>query len=230
MRYEERGLLKPCYIDPSSKRRYYDIYNVLQIFKIKEFTDMGISHTDIIDYFDSGGDDKEIIMHLKERIDRHKTQFMVFNKRHTKDLDMTYHIEELPEVLCVYKPFDRHDVKDSCKASADFLDECIERGLSLAPISFYLVHDKDISYVCVPIEDKKVPNDAIVLKKIKALVFYIYGHYDEDTKVWEYINKTLKELDISPKGPIRVEAVIGPFYGKEIDPDRYFTKFAIPIE
>ncbi len=29
MRYEERGLLKPCYIDPSSKRRYYDIYNVL---------------------------------------------------------------------------------------------------------------------------------------------------------------------------------------------------------
>ena len=93
-----------------------------------------------------------------------------------------------------------------------------------------MVHDKDISYVCIPIENERVPKDAIVLKKIKALVFYIYGHYDEDQKVWKFIKETLEKENITSSGPIRVEAVIGHFYGKEIDPKRYFTKFAVPIE
>ena len=50
--YDEIGLLKPAYIDPVSKYRYYEYGQFPYIDKIKRYKNVGMSLKDIKDFFD----------------------------------------------------------------------------------------------------------------------------------------------------------------------------------
>ena len=50
--YDERGLLKPRYIDPNTGYRYYDIYQNARLDMIAYMKDLGMSLSEITDVFE----------------------------------------------------------------------------------------------------------------------------------------------------------------------------------
>ncbi len=61
MRMEEKGLLTPAYISPTSGRRYYDNHNVARVLRIEKFKAMGLGTEEIAGYFASGGEVTELL-------------------------------------------------------------------------------------------------------------------------------------------------------------------------
>ena len=56
MRMEEKGLLTPAYVSPTSGQRYYDNFNVARILQVEKFKAMGLDTEEIADYFARGGE------------------------------------------------------------------------------------------------------------------------------------------------------------------------------
>ena len=50
MRMEEKGLLTPAYISPTSGRRYYDNHNVARVLQIEKLKAMGLGTEEIAGY------------------------------------------------------------------------------------------------------------------------------------------------------------------------------------
>lgn len=68
MRMEEKGLLTPAYISPTSGRRYYDNHNVARVLQIEKLKAMGLGTEEIAGYFASGGEVTELLSVLEERL------------------------------------------------------------------------------------------------------------------------------------------------------------------
>ena len=69
MRMEEKGLLTPAYISPTSGRRYYDNHNVARVLQIEKLKAMGLGTEEIAGYFASGGEVTELLSMLERRLD-----------------------------------------------------------------------------------------------------------------------------------------------------------------
>lgn len=68
MRMEEKGLLTPAYISPTSGRRYYDNHNVARVLQIEKLKAMGLGTEEIAGYFASGGEASELLAILENRM------------------------------------------------------------------------------------------------------------------------------------------------------------------
>lgn len=67
--YDEIGLLKPAYIDPVTKYRYYEYGQFPYIDKIKRYKNVGMSLKDIKDFFDHKSLQK-LEEYLKQQMDK----------------------------------------------------------------------------------------------------------------------------------------------------------------
>ena len=66
---EEKGLLTPAYISPTSGRRYYDNHNVARVLQIEKLKAMGLGTEEIVGYFASGGEVTELLSMLDVLVD-----------------------------------------------------------------------------------------------------------------------------------------------------------------
>ena len=69
LRLEERGLLKPAYVNQDSGYRYYDVQEAGQIMQIKLLQELGLQYDEIEEYYASGGSSLVVAERLRKRLD-----------------------------------------------------------------------------------------------------------------------------------------------------------------
>ena len=85
-------------------------------------------------------------------------------------------------------------------------------------------------HVCVPMETKKAPKEAVVFPACKALSVLYLGSYKDVNRMWLALGKEVRERDLTPAGYPRVMGIVAPSTGREIDQNLYCSRLVLPIE
>ena len=241
IRLEEKGLLTPVYTDADSKYRYYDNNNIARILQIQKFQRMGFSPEEIISYYEGGGKADELLTILEQRLSVLQQQVVEMRLRSHDVPDMSLSIIEIPETICCVRRYQGALIQDKYHASYDFFHECVEKGIVLAPEPFFIIDERTDylegtlsstpydSYVCMPVLPEHAPKDAVTFPSCTALSLLVYGSYGNINEAYLYLGEQVRKRGLTPVGYIRLIALVAPYVGKEIDPDRYCTQLMLPV-
>lgn len=135
-------------------------------------------------------------------------------------------------------------VQDKYHASYDFFHECVEKGIALTPEPFFIINERTDylegelsstpfdSYICIPVLPKRAPEDAVHFPACTALSLLCYGNYDNDNinEAYLYFGEQIRKRRLTPAGFIRAIALVAPYVGREIDPNKYCSQLVLPVE
>ena len=241
MRMEEKGLLKPAYINPESKRRYYDPYNISRILHVQWFQKIGFSKDEIAGYFSSQGDAVPLLFSLKERI-RYLQQFIEeFQIRSLNKPNLFAEITVLPEVVCCVHRATGLSLAEKTAETYNFYHECVRKGYVLTAEPLFVINERtdyldgrlsaepSPYYVCVPVDPRHAPASAKRFPSCKALSVFYYGDYENLNRAWLKLGEEVKNRGLAPADFPRGIAIVAPYTGQEIDPQRHCGKVVVPI-
>lgn len=112
MRMEEKGLLTPAYISPTSGRRYYDNFNVARILQVEKFKAMGLDAEKIADYFARGGEVTELLSMLEERLRELSRGVEELRLRAGGSGGLSIQLMTLPAVTCCARRCEGHTIAE----------------------------------------------------------------------------------------------------------------------
>lgn len=241
IRLEERGMLTPARINADSKYRYYDNNNIARILQIQKFQQMGFSPEDIISYYEGGGKADELLATLEQRLSVLQQQVAEMRMRSHDVPDMSLSMITVPETVCCVRRYQGALIQDKYHASYDFFHACVEKGIALAPEPFFLIDERTDylegtlsstpydSCVCMPVLPEHAPEDAVTFPACTALSLLVYGSYGNLNEAYLYLGEQVRERGLTPAGYIRLIALVAPYVGREIDPNRYCTQLVLPV-
>lgn len=241
LRMEERGLLTPAYIAPGSNRRYYDNYNIARILQIKQFQSMGFDTKETAAYFSQNGEVGELLAILENKLHMLQRSVEEMRLRSMQAPQLSVEIIELPEMVCCIKKSTGLTVQEKYDTMYDFYHECICSGYVLAKEPLLVINERtdyldgQISstpypyQVCVPVLPEKAPPDAIHFPACKALSVLYYGDYSDVESAWLTLGKEVKERGLTPIAFPRTLGIVAPYTGREINPERYCSRIALPV-
>lgn len=242
MRMEERGLLTPAYIAPKSKRRYYDNHNISRILQIQNFQSMGFDAEETAAYFAGGGDATELLATLEERLALIQRNVEELRLRSMQVPNMSIQLLRLPETVCCVRRYDGMTYQEKYNAMYDFYHECVENGCVLAPEPLFILNEysgylegklPDHPHpfqVCVPVFPEHAPDSAVRFPSCTALSILYYGYYSDLGKAWLRLGTKIKERGLTPDGFLRGIGIVAPYTGREIKPERYCSRCAVPVK
>lgn len=241
IRLEEKGLLTPAYTDVNNGYRYYDNNNISRILQIQKFQGMGFSPEEIISYYESGGKANSLLATLEQKLSVLQQQVAEMRMRSHDVPDMSLSIVKIPETICCVRKYQGSLIQDKYHASYDFFHECVEKGIALAPKPFFIINmrtdyleGKITSapcdfYVCIPILPEQMPEDAVCIPACTALSLLVYGNYSNLNEAYLYLGEEVRKRKLTPAGYIRAIALVAPYVGNEIDPNRYCSQLVLPV-
>lgn len=242
IRMEDKGLLTPAYTDAKNGYRYYDNYNITRILQIQKFQRMGFSPKEIISYYESGGKAEELLATLKQKLYVLQLQVTEMRLRSHDVPDMSLSILEVPETVCCVRKFQGPMLQDKYHAAYDFFHECVEKGIALAPEPFFIINERTDylegklsstpfdSYICMPVLPEQAPENAVHFPACTALSLLFYGNYSNIAEAHLYLGEQVRKRGLTPAGYVRGTSLVGPYVGKEIDPQRYCSQLVLPIK
>ena len=242
IRLEDKGLLTPARTDANSGYRYYDNNNISRILQIQKFQQMGFSPEEIISYYESGGKADELLATLEQKLYLLQQQIAEMRLRSHDVPDMSLSIIEIPETICCVHRYQGALIQDKYHASYDFFHECVEKGIALAPEPFFIIDERTDylkgnlsstpfdSYICMPVLPEHAPEDAIHFCAYTALSLLCYGDYRNINEAYLYLGEQTHKRGLTPAGYIRIIALVAPYVGKEIEPQRYCSQLVLPVK
>lgn len=242
IRLEERGLLTPAYTNTKSGYRYYDNNNISRILQIQKFQWMGFSPEEINSYFATGGKADTLLSTLEHKLSVLQQQVEELRLRSHAVPDMSMSILKIPETKCCVRKYQGALIQDKYHASYDFFHECVEKGITLAPKPFFIINERTDYlegkitstpydfYICIPVLPEQAPEDAVPVPACTALSLLVYGNYSNLDEAYLYLGEQVRKRGLTPAGYVRTIALVAPYVGKEIDPDRYCLQLMLPIE
>ena len=142
IRLEEKGLLVPAYTDADSGYRYYDNHSITRILQIQKFQRMGFHPEEIVSYYESGGNADELLAALEEKLSVLQQQIAEMRLRSHDVPDMSLSMITVPETVCCVRKYHGALAQDGYYAAYDFFHECVEKGISFAPIPFFSINER----------------------------------------------------------------------------------------
>lgn len=106
LRYYDRiGLIKPVYVDPETKYRYYSIRQYERLGTIKELRQLGMSVEDVMDYFRDRNlkKSREILAHHHQLLQEEIRQKMLLSKTLSRKLHFLEQLGEPPVTDVVFE-------------------------------------------------------------------------------------------------------------------------------
>ena len=242
MRMEEKGLLTPAYIAPTSGRRYYDNFNVAHILQVEKFKAMGLDAEKITDYFARGGEASELLAALEARL--HDLQRSVEEMRLRAAEGPATSIQEmrLPAVTCCMRWCRGVTYEERFAAMYDFYSECIRKGHVLSSTPLFIISDRkdylegyisDKPYryaVCVPVRPETAPEDAVTLPECRVLSVLYCGDYSGVDEMWLTLGREVKSRGLTPAEAPRILGIVAPYTGREIETKRYCSRLVLPVK
>lgn len=242
MRLEEKGLIKPAYIHPESGRRYYDPYNISRILHVQKFRAMGFSTQEIIHYFSSKGNAAAMLASLEERLQRLKQGIEEIRIRALDAPNLSVAITTLPEVVCCMHKTVGLTPEEKTVETYNFYHQCIREGCALSPEPLFIINERTDYlegkitsepypyYACIPVNPGQAPKTAKRFPPCKAICVFYYGNYGGIDKAWLKLGEEVRRRGLTPAGFPRAIAIVAPYTGREVDPNRYCGKFVLPIK
>lgn len=242
MRMEERGLLTPAYVAPKSGRRYYDNYNIARVLQIQQFQSMGFDSEETSAYFSQNGEAEDLLAILENKLNllQRNVEEMRLRSMHSPNMSVT--IMQLPEMFCCVRRHTGLSFQEKYDAMFDFYHECISAGCVLANEPLMVINERtdylngEITatpypfQVCVPVRREGSHADAVRLPSCTALSVLYYGDYSDVEDAWLTLGKEVKKRGLSPADFPRILGIVAPYTGREIDPNRYCSRIALPIK
>lgn len=241
IRLEEKGLLVPAYTDADSGYRYYDNNNITRILQIQKFQRMGFRPEEILSYYESGGKADGLLASLEEKLSVLQQQIAEMRLRSQNVPNMSLSMITVPETVCCVRRYQGTLIQDKYHASYDFFHECVEKGIALASEPFFIIDERADylegtlsstpydSYVCMPVLPEQAPDNAVVIPSCTALSLLVYGSYGNLNEAYLYLGEQVRKRGLTPAGYIRLIALVAPYVGKEIDPNRYCSQLVLPV-
>ena len=244
LRLESRGLLAPAYCDEETGYRYYDNHNINKILQIKAFLEMGLQYDDILEFYSSGGDASGLVKKMKVRLSllsRTVAEMELWNdnKRH-----LSCELIEVPDYVCYAREFTGMSFDDEYKDMYGLCTEAFKKGYRmLATEPMFIIQKRDDFFVggagagelhyicCIPLEPGCASEETTVIPGGKALSILYYGDYKTiRERAPAVLMEKMKELDLKPAGYLRGLCLVAPYMGKEIDPDKFVTRYVLPVK
>lgn len=203
LNYENQRLIKPTIIDDQSGYRYFDSYAIARIQLILDLRRTGMTISEIGKYFNGTLSAKQQINTLKQQIRSEQKAIEQLEIRN-KEEDEPPVIKEitLPRRHCICREVIAKDVDDAISAVVGTYYECIERKLKFADGGYHFSEfPKDLfdenfyeltdiaMKVCICIDEKNAPDDAVVYPETKAISVTFCGKYDNNIASYELIKK-----------------------------------------
>lgn len=243
LRLEDRGLLKPAFIDPETGVRRYDNDNVAQIMQIKRFLDMGLSYDDVVLYYQSGGTSRELLTRVEEQYLRFKRTYEDIKLRIDKREHLSFEFVELPEYVCYAREFRGATAEDSYRAMYGLHLEAVEKGYRLCATEPLFVIQERTEYLegkfadtpgdficCVPLEPEDPPAEATVYPPCRGFSCLSYGDYSQRNATYNAFGREIQKRGLKPAGHLRVLGLVAPYVGRDISPTNFVTRLVVPIE
>lgn len=242
LRLEKRGLLTPAYIAEKSGRRYYDNHNISRILQIQKFQWMGFDTDEIIDYYAGAGKANKLLASLEKKLSALQESVNEMRLRAHDVPDMSVSIIKIPEIMCCVRSFQGASIQNKYDAMYAFFHECVEKGIALAAEPLFIINERTDylegkisstpfdSHACIPVLPEQAPEDAVRIPACTALSLMFYGDYRNIINAHLYLGKQVRERGLTPSGFIRTIGLVGPYVGREIDPQRYCSQLVLPVE
>lgn len=243
LRLEEKGLLKPAFIDGKSGYRYYDNHNVSQIMQIQLFLGMGMSYDDILLYYRGDGASPQLLKQVEMRFYTLKRAYDEIRLRMEGSDAPTFSWITLPEYVCFSREFRGATAKEQYWAMYQLYHEAVERGYRLLPSEpLFIVSrrddflrgafsEKEIEFTCcIPLQPDDAPEDAVVYPRCRAFSCLYRGDYSQRKAVFDAFGQKIRELNLQPLGDVRTLGVVAPYTGRNIPASSYVTRLAVPVD
>lgn len=242
IRLEEKGLLTPAYTDEKTGYRYYDTHNISRILQIQKFQWMGFSPEEISSYYAGGGKADKLLITLEQKLYVLQQQVEEMRLRSHNVPDMSLSVIEIPETICCVRRYQGALLQDKYHASYDFFHECADKGISLAPNPLFIINERTDYlegkitstpydfHVCIPVLPEQAPEDAVSVPACTALSLLVYGDYKNLNEAHLYLGEQVRKRGLTPAGYIRAVSLVGPYVGREINPNMYCSQLVLPIK
>ncbi len=242
LRLEDRGLLAPAYTEPGSGRRHYDVFNICRILQIQKFQSMGFTNEETISYYAGKGEAQNLLAIIEEKLSALQESLEEMLLRTQNHPDLSVQMLRLPEVLCCVREHIGQSAEEKYNALYVYLNECIARGDVLSNEPLFLVnHQTDYLdgrlehgpirfQTCVPVQTSKFSDDLVRFPSCNAISVLYYGNYQNIDTAYYRLGEEVKKRNLTPDGFLRAIGVVAPYVGHEIDPNRYCTRYVLPVK
>ncbi|NLC74731.1 MAG: MerR family transcriptional regulator [Clostridiales bacterium] len=249
--YEKMGVLIPHQVDEWTHYRYYDVSQMEQLLRIKQFQSMGFTLTQIRKMQQDGEDSLSVndIVAAMNQV-KAKISELVLRQNSLQDMldaikkqnqEMEVTIKSLPEIVVA----SHRSVISSYQDLFDLLPNkigpemarlgctCPEPGygFTLEHDGEYTGHNIDIEY-CEQVDKAMTDSDLVQFKTIpavpKALIYKHYGAYENLPASWAKLYAYMEQNDIKAVDLPRFNQIDGIWNKDSID--EWLTEIQVPIE
>lgn len=241
LNYENCRLIQPTLIDEQSGYRYFDSYAIARIQLVLDLRRTGMTLSEIGRYLNGTITSKKQISTFNKQIESIQKAIEQLEIRSKEEGDPPI-IKEitLPKRHCICKEIVALDVNDAISAIVGAYYECIERKLKFADggyhfcefpkdlfdENFYELSDISMK-VCITIDEKTAPKDAVVFPQTKALSISFCGEYGKSISSYELLKKYIRENGYEVVGFPQEIYLEGNF---DNDSDKNIVWIIIPIK
>ncbi len=246
IRMEESGVLTPFYVDPDTGYRYYDTQNASEVGQYQLLQTLGLSRTEIADYYLQRCDIDDFLKKQRERLFQMERVLEVLEIRHDPARHFHFSFIDLPETLCYCVTKKLSSPAESETFFYQVCEECIKNGFRMqgtSPIfglSEYDFRDQDAHSIephevtaCIPIaepDSRQEDPHVVTFPATRAFSGLAYGDYriitDFCLRFWQEADRR----DIRITGRTRFVGLLTPYVNKHIAPEEYCYRMVVPVE
>ena len=242
LRMEDRGLLEPAYVSPTSGHRYYDVYNIMRILSVQQLLEIGFTNEEARQYFSAGADAAELFALVERRLRILQHTYEEMKLRATTDKHLSVQLCRIGESWYYVEHAKGFTLQDKYNANYDAYRHCMEKGIRLGLGSQMCVNHRT-DYLEGRIDAAPYPFDAYIPvhpgqsapgivcePACTALVLYYCGELNEINDAYLRLGREVRERGLKPAGYVRAEAIVGPPLGRDVDMSKYRCRLILPVE
>ena len=232
--YEDLGLVKPAFKDGNRGFRYYSADNIVHIRLIRTLQNLGLSLTEIRNYFDDTthlNEQIDRLVRLRSQLDQYIAQLQL-RQTHTSIEEMDVCNVTLPAFTGFFREFHDADLaQKTAELRQAYIDTMHQYRLDNEHkmcIQVSADSDSDGLYI-IPVASDSVGSCIRKFPQTSAICIYYRGTYENFPQVHERLLDYAAENGLTPHGYFRNIYMEGPpTHGA--NKDAYVTQIALPIK
>ncbi len=244
LRMEESGFLTPHTVDPDTGYRYYDAYNAAQVGQYMILQTLGLSRTEIADWYFQKTDAEAFIKEQRERISSMQRVLNMLELQNDPLHKIKYFYMEMPEITCFC-------VKEAITTTKD-IEELFYRAHGDAIKAGYRLNGTEYMFAvneenwreppaippkpheitaCIPVINTKKPDPKLfTFPASRGFTAVAYGEYPVVYELCKNFWREIVTRGLKTHGQVRFSGLAAPFVSKFISPNDYCFTITIPVE
>ncbi len=245
LRLEEDGFLIPCYINPNTGYRYYDMQNVTAVGQYQRLQTIGLSRKEISDIYFERVDCDSFIIDLKQKLAQMQHFLNEYEIRHDRSKSFSIFYTKLPSVTCYCTPIVGSSSEEIALNAFLFHEKCASEGYRLLgseplmatydnrPSCLNPFNPQSKCTLCIPVfSDSKEDPNLQYFPYTEAISIIGFGSYNNElfNRLWTSLFDEVEKQKLEISGSPRLIYLVAPYTGAHYKPDDFCYECMIPIK